>query len=216
MNFILYELSTIIMVMPPENPSPDYNFIMSGGRPVKKSALGGLLPRGTSTLQRVLIFIIIAGVLITIAALVFSFIFGGKTSNTDKLVGIAAQQTELARVAAIGEKEAVGVDAKNLASTVSLSLISGQQQLLEVIKAQGHKIKPQELSAAKDEKTDQQLTAAGQSNRFDETFTEVMQAGLSNYQKDLNEAYNASSSKTEKQALENLYNQVKLLTKTEE
>jgi len=198
------------MLMPPQNPNPDYNFIMDNSRPAKKS----LIPKGNSLLQRILIFTVLAGLLITIGVAVFSFIFSG-SDNTDKLVNIAAQQTELARVAAIGEKEAVGVDAKNLASTVSLSLISGQQQLVEVIKKQGRKIKPEELNAAKDTKTDQQLTAAGQSNRFDETFTEIMQTGLVNYQKDLNEAYNASNSRTEKLALENLYNQVKLLTKTE-
>ncbi len=196
--------------MPPQNPNPDYNFIMNNGQPAKKS----LLPKGNSTLQRVLVFAVLAAVLITAVAVVFSFLFSSKTNNTEKLVTIAAKQTELARVAAIGEKEAVGTDAKNLASTVSLSLISGQQQLVDVIKKQGRKIGSGELDGTKNAQTDQQLTTAGQSNQFDEKFTEIMQAGLRDYQKDLSDAHNASTSTLEKQTLENLFNQVKLLTKT--
>ncbi len=197
------------MLMSSNNPSPDYDFIMSSGQPSKRS----LLPKGASKLQRILIFIALVGILVTIGAVIFSLVLGGNNSNTEKLVAISAKQTELARVAAIGEKDAVGTDAKNLASTVSLSLISGQQQLSVVISKQGRKIKPQELNSAKNEKTDKLLTTAGQSNRFDETFIEIMQTGLVDYQKALNDAYNSSSSTDEKQTLENLYNQVKLLTK---
>lgn len=198
-------------MQPTQNVNPDYGFIMNNGQVPKKS----LLPSGKSPLQRILIVVIGGFLLLLVGIVVFSLLSRGQTSSVDRLVGIVAKQEELARVAQIGEKQATSQDTKNLASTVSLSLISGQQQLLTVIKKQGRKITAKEITAAKNTDTDQELTAAAQANRFDEAFTATMQKQLLSYQQSLNEAYKASSSRSEKQTLLELYNQVRLLTKAE-
>lgn len=192
-----------------DSPKPDYSFITNPAAPPKKTLLSG-----NSLPQRLLIAVAGFGVLLVIIIIFISVVFGGNTSNTTRLVNLAAQQAELIRVAELGAKDASSAETKNFASTVDLSLTSAQNDLTALISRQGHKLKPTELTAAKNSQTDTALTTASQTNRFDATFNQTMKTSLQSYLEAVKSAYDASASKSEKAALQTLYTNTKLLFDT--
>ena len=198
----------MLMLMQSDQPaSPDYNFIMNN-TPGKRSLFSG-----GSKNQRLLIMVAGAGVLVVVFGLLFALIFGQDSSNTEKLVGLAARQTEIIRIAEIGEKQATSTDTKNYASTVKLSMTSANNQLVDLLKDYGRKVQSKDLIVAKDITTDAALTAATQANRFDTVFTETIDKSVEEYQAELLQAYNAASSKKQRKALEAIYNQTKTFVK---
>jgi len=176
---------------------PDYDFIMNPAQAPKKS----IIPAGNSMKQR-LIIVAAGAVLLLIAAIVVIALISsaGKAGQAD-LVKAAQQQAEIIRVSKLGLDRARGSSAKNLATTTNLSMQSDQTALLAALKTQGVKVSNEELAAGKDTKTDTALITAEQSNRFDEAFTEAIQAQLVAYQKTLKTAYDSASSTKLKDAL---------------
>jgi lipopolysaccharide export LptBFGC system permease protein LptF len=198
----------ILMLMPPQqyqqpNQNP-YEFILSG--PPQKPGFGG-----GSQKKRILIVAAGGAVLLMVFMLVFSLIFSGGKGSTETLLSIARQQSELIRVANEGAQRARGPQAQNLAMTTKLSLTSAQQDLQAYIKSQGIKVKQKELAAPPNSRTDAELTAAEQDNRFDEAFTALMQQQLTAYQAALKQAYDETSSRSGRQVLSDSHAQVELL-----
>lgn len=175
-----------------------YDFILNpdSGQPQKKS----LLPQKLGKKQLMLLG---GGVLIILMLLiiVLSMVLGGGPDNKQQLLGVVARQNELIRVSDIALKDARGTDARNLAMTTKLSLLSDQASLTAALKAQKVKIGGRELKAAEDPKTDQLLTTAAQNNRFDEAYLDFIQGELVEYQKSLAEAYQTTTSKNLKETM---------------
>lgn len=197
------------MLMQPNQPErPDYNFIFNSPQPKRSLIAGGSLK------QRLLI--VGAGSLILVMLLLigWSLLFGNTTSNTERLVGIAAQQKELVRIAATGLESASSAETRNFASTVSLSMASAQTETNALLSKQGRKVKEKELMVAGSAQTDEALTKAAQINQFDETFNNIIRTSLEKYQRDVKTAFDNSNSRSEKAALEKLYNSASTLAKT--
>lgn len=191
--------------MPPEqnqNPLPDYDFINNS--PSEQYTQGRK--------QRIRLVIIGAVGLVLFLFLLFGLIFSGGNGNVERLVGIVGRQTELVRVATLGEKGANATDVRQFAGTVRLSLTSAQSELRSYVQQQDRPIKTQELNGAKDTDTDKALTAAQQANRFDEEFTSIMSKQLAAYRQELREAFDASNSDKERQVLQGLYTKARTLT----
>jgi hypothetical protein len=182
-----------------QNP---YDFIMNAPQAPKKGWLPGI---GSSQKQRILVVIAGGVLLIIILLIVFSLIFGGSGGNTDALVKVAQEQTELIRISDIALTKARGSDALNLAVTTKLSLTTEQQPLLATLKSEGRKLSIKELNAGKNSATDESLAAAEQNNQFDQVFIQTLQNGIANYQKTLKQAYDGTSSKKVKQTLNEAY-----------
>ncbi len=191
--------------MPPEQkPNPDYNFILSGKAP-KKTLFGG------TKKSRVLVFVAGAGLLLVVIVVIFSFLFSGPPSSTEQLVPITAKQVEIIRLTKTGEEQATSLNTRNYASAIKLSMTSANKQLVTLLASEGRKVSPKELSAAKDTKTDDALTTARQTNKFDEVFIETMKKSILDYQRDVQAVYTSTGSKKERLALESIYNQTRLL-----
>lgn len=194
----------MIMLMHQENP---YQFIVDTDHNKKKP----LVPRGDS--KRMRIFIVLGGVLvllilgIIVAALISSAANAGKA----ELVKVAQQQAELVRVSELGMDRAQSTSAKNLATTVNLSLQSDQATLIASLKSAGVKVSAKDLALGKNPKTDTLLTTAEQSNKFDEVFTETIQTQLVTYQRSLKVAHDKASSKKLKQTLSDQFETAGLL-----
>lgn len=189
---------------------PDYDFIMNPGgsaKPVKNP----LVPSGNSMKMRIIV-VAVGAVLLLIAAIVVISLLGsaGKAAKAD-LITAAQQQTELIRVSKFGADRARGASAKNLAMTTSLTMQSGQAKLVAAMKKQGVKVSPEELAAGKNTRTDAALTAAEQSNRFDEAFTEQIQKQLVAYQSALKAAHDKASNQQLKQVLAEQFDNADLL-----
>lgn len=200
----------MIMVMAEHHP--DYDFIMNPGG-ANNAAKAPKLPSGNSIKQRIII-VAIGVVLLLVAAIVVISLLGsaGKAAKADLIIA-AQRQAELIRVSKFGADRARGASAKNLATTTSLTMQSGQAKLVAAMKKQGIKVSPEELAAGKNSKTDATLTAAEQSNRFDEAFTEQIQKQLTAYQSALKAAYDKASNQQLKQTLKEQYDNATLLTK---
>ena len=196
-------------MQPDQGHPPDFNFIMNPAAPQKKKLLGG-----GDNKQRLLITIIAGGLVVLVIGMIIAVIFGGSSNSTDRLVGLAQQQTEIVRVTQLAEDNNASVDTRNMARTVKLSLTSARKQTTALITEQGQKVDAKSLTAKADTNTDDALTAARQANRFDEAFTATIQESLKAYQKELSSIYDASGSDTEKALLQDLYKQTEILVST--
>ena len=196
---------------PAPQPSNPYEFITNPNQPKKKS----LIPSGFSKKQMI-IFAILALVIAMLLIVVVSSLLGGSgSSNKDQLLGVVKQQNELIRVSEIGVKKAKSVEARNLAITTQLSLISEQSELEAAVKALGVKVNAK-TAGGKDPKTDELLTKAEQANNFDAVFVEKLQADLTKYAKAVKIAYQNNSSTKTKASLEAQFNNAATLANFKE
>lgn len=205
------------MVMQPNNPNPappplnpqnmptennPYDFIINPGDQKPKRFK---LPGGNSKSQR--IFIVVSGLAILIFIFIIASSFLGQESKAQKeqLKDVVYKQKELIRISEIGVKKARSNEAKNLAITTQISLTSEQSELQTALKGLGVKTDAKSIGGP-DKKTDQELTEAEQSNNFDAVFLAILRQDLTDYAKNLQSAYQGTSSKNTKAALESQYN----------
>lgn len=190
------------------HPAPslrDYDFILQHGEG----------PRGTfnasgSKTGRILVVLGGAIALIIVAVITMSLLNSGNTAGTDMLAA-AQQQTELVRVADIGMQKAHDPATQNFAATIKTTLESQQKSTTEVLAKLKVKANPKLLALGANPKTDTLLEQAEQTNQFDTVFTKTITEQLTTYQASLKTAYDAVSSKSIKQTLNDQYRQVALL-----
>jgi len=193
----------------PPSAAPPSNFDFILNNTPKKSRIPSL--GGGGLKQRILIVLFGVLGLIILLVIVSSLLSGGGKGNTQTLIDIAGQQTELIRIADLGYPNTSSNLSKNLATTTSTSTKSALQSVTAILKKKGKKVTTKQLSIKKNTKTDTAFTTAEQSNQFDQTFNQTMLASLATYRTSLKQAYNGSSGKTEKQTLADIYNGVDLL-----
>lgn len=172
-----------------------------------------MFPGGSSKKGRIVIAVIGAALILIIGIIVSSILGNAGESTKNDLVTAVQQQTELIRISDIGIKDAAGAEAKNLAITTNLSLSSVQDDLQDLATKAGAKLEKRTIDAGKDEQTDKDLESAKQINRFDETFTEVMQEKLLAYQQTLKRIHEAAQNESSKNTLSELYNNASNLIK---
>jgi hypothetical protein len=194
-------------MQPDQGHHPDYNFILNPAKPAKKGFFSG----GGDKKQNLLIKLAVGGVSLLIVIILISVIFGGSSMSTDKLTSLAQQQTELIRVAALGEKQAVSADTKNLASTTRLSLTSAGQETVALVAKEGKKLSAKQLAATQNADTDTLLNQALQTNQFDTTFEQTLRKDLQAYQNNIKTTFDGSKSQSEKALLQKLYAQTQTL-----
>lgn len=198
-------------MQPNQDHHPDYNFIMNPAPKAKKRLFSG-----GDKKQRLLMGIIAGGLAVLVLGILLSSLFGGGSNSNDRLVGLIQRQTELVRVAELGQKDASATDAKNLAVNVKLSMLSAKNATTAALTKNGGKLNSKEVGLLKNTKTDETLAAAKQANRYDETFVSTLQSELTTYQQELSDVFEVAASQAEKALLQDLYNQTKVLTNTTE
>jgi ribulose bisphosphate carboxylase small subunit len=190
-------------------PQANYDFIFEDKKKPKRS----LLPGGGSQTMRIILVATGALALLVIIIVFLSLLSGSSKGTTEALASLTAEQTEIVRVSGIGITKARDSEAKNLAITTELSVETSQQQIIALLKKQGHKLGTKELNLKRSASTDTQLTAAATANTFDDTFIKVMTDELTTYRTHLKSAYDASKSKNEKSILADAYNGVNQILK---
>lgn len=195
----------------PQSPQNPYDFIMNPGQGPKKPWLP-LSLGGKSRKAR--LAILLGGALAALVLLLFLFsLFTGGNDISKQLLGLTQEQAEIIRVSAIAKDKARKTDTLNFAISTNVSVASSQQQFLAVVK-KDQKVDSKILDIKKNTQTDQKLTSAALNNNFDEVFMEEMQKELASYQRNLREAFNATSSSKTKQLLQSAYNGVDTLLGT--
>ena len=187
-----------------------YDFILNGNQKPKK----GLLPKGETPKQRVLLVVGGLGVLV-LFAIIFALIFGGGKGSTQTPLALAQTQNEIIRVSGIGGQLARDTTTQGFTETVNVTITTSQQQTIKYLSAQKFKIKPKILALAQNSKTDATLRAAAAAGRYDEALKTVLEQELSDYRTQVSAAYKATSDKTQKALYQQLFNQVTILIKNQ-
>lgn len=207
------------MLMPPQQQSgpsgqppygaPDpYAFIMNN-QPQKK---GGFNFNGAGMGARIALVAGLLIMLIIIYMVASSFLNKSSNDQTQRLLEVTQAQSELIRVSRIAEDDAVDLKTRTLAYNTRLSTESSQRQVKALLAKRGKSEKSvnKKLGATKNAKTDAALEEAKKNNRFDETFTTIINGQLVAYQKLLKSAHDAGSA-NEKTVLATSFESTKYL-----
>ncbi|HEX7368195.1 MAG TPA: hypothetical protein VF261_00880 [Candidatus Saccharimonadales bacterium] len=183
-----------------------FEFIMN---PQKSAKKGLLLPGGSFAKQLALIgggTVVLIIIIIVLASSVF-----GSHANLTPFIGVAQDQTELARVAALGVASASDSVAQNVAYTVDLTMTSAQQQTVAYLANNHKKIGVKQLALKQSTQTTQDLSSAQANSTFDSAFMDHIQQLLQTYASDLNAAYKTGPGPKGRQMLIQQYKGAELL-----
>ena len=143
-------------------------------------------------------------ILAIIAASAVSFLTP-KENSTKKLTAIVQEQQEIVRVADLADKSAVGVDLKNLAVNVSLSVATDATSLQKYLTTRNVKLSDAVLAGKQDAKTDALFAAAKLTNTFDHTAAYTLQSLPVLSPSSLNTTSQAENGKNARKELKNSY-----------
>lgn len=164
---------------PPPAPMPQgnpYDFIIN---PQNK---GG---RGFGSMKQRLMIVALGGGVLLVMIIVFIALIGGGGGNSTNLVSLAAQQNEIARIAAIGVEKSVSSNTKNLAITAQITIESSKQDTIALLQKSGKKIGDKQLTSSQNSEIDAQLSSAAAGGSFDATFNKILADKLTTYRANL-------------------------------
>ena len=195
--------------MPPVNNQ--YDFIMSSDKKAKKPGLS--LPSNNTTGKKIFIMMGLFGALI-IFFIVLSFIAGKGGEDKTMFLNLLRQQTELSRIAGLGAGEAsANQGLQNTASNTQVVVTSDKQLLNAALIAKKITIKPKEIAKSTNPATDARLASAKAAANFDTMYISILDEQLVDYQNNLQQAYDASKSKSIKDTLSLAYQHTQELKK---
>lgn len=166
------------------NLQPNFDFIMNPGKGSR-----GMGANGSSKIKRIVVFlggVVLLLILITIGSSVIKA-NAGKAGKS--VVDLAAYQTELKRVIALGNDKTRDSALHNKSLTATYALESDYQLTIKMIGARG--IKPPKDLATRyaGKQSDQLLETADKSNTFDTKYAEIYKEKLTKYKAKLSEIY---------------------------
>lgn len=182
--------------------SNQYDFIMQPGSAARRT-----MPFPVSSTNKTTKLLIVAAGLVVLVLLfgIVSSLLSKPAPSTADLIKAAQEQTELIRVAHIGDTNAVGATALNNALTTETTLGSANQQLLTYLAKQHVTVSAKTLALTQNKQTDAQLSSALAASTFDTTFEDILQLQLQAYQATLKAAYTANPGPNGRQLLSQQY-----------
>lgn len=196
----------------PTGPQDTSQFdFITGGSGLKHTPAAGF-GGSSSTGKRIGI---VAGGLVVLAVLIWVFIAVITKPvgvNTAALLAIAQKQTELARISQAPANNAVQQPTQNFAETAYLTMLTNQTAFTTYIADHGApKPSVKTLSATKNTQTDTDLQNAQAAGTYDNTYITTAKNQLTAYSQALAQAYASSKRTSERQLLQDAYNQAQLL-----
>lgn len=186
-------------ILSPQNNDP-FAFMMDNKPAGKKPVWGGF--NKSSLRQRIMIVVGGVVILIILVSVGLSWLNRSRSAGLNDLVATAKKQSEIIRIAALGEKSSHDSRLVNLAITTRLSLVSQQTQLLVLIKARGSKLNSSSLAAIKNKSLEDSLASAAKNNSFDQNFETTLKDELGQYQTLLSTAFKLNSGPKTRAALQ--------------
>ncbi len=151
-------------------------------------------PRTPISPKRFLLLAVAGVIIIGLIVTIFSLLFGG-SSNTDRLVGIAASQQDMQRWSLMAADNARTPELLNSATSLASVMGSDNTTLRAQIEKMNVKKVDSLVNKKLDKDTDAKLDRAIQNNRFDTELREVLNKKLVEYKKELATARKEASSK---------------------
>ena len=180
--------------MPPDQQN-QYDFILSNNSKPRRSLNFGKSPAAR-------IAIVVAAIILLIIAItvINSFLNKDTKAHTERLTEVAQSQSEIIRVSALAAKDGKSPGTRNYALNTKLSVESSQQEVKKLLAKRGLSDKGlnKKLAASKNTKNDETLKEGGLNNRYDETFTALVNKQLADYQKLIQTAFQSGSANEKK------------------
>lgn len=195
--------------MPPNQQNKQqpgqYDFIMNPEKPPKKP----LFVSTGSTGQKIIVVAVGLVLLIMLMVIVSSFLNKSANAQNDKLLGLAKTQTEIARVADAAKDKITDKNLLYESINVKLSVESSKQEIVSALASRGKKVKEKNLQVINPD-NDTVLAQGEQNGRFDDTYKQLLEQQLIDYQKQLQTVYDSSNA-TEKDIVSSANDQISLL-----
>ena len=192
----------------PQAPADPYSFIMDTQHK-KKS----LLPKDGSIKSRLLILASVGIVLIFAIIAISSLLGGGKENNAQLLTNLAAEQTEIIRIADLGIKGSTNPDTLAYLQTTKISVTAEQVKILGYLTLNKVKVTPLQLNAKLNKTIDAELVSATASNQFDEVVVTKIKESLKVYSANLSITYKSAGNPTSQKILSESFNSTSVLLK---
>lgn len=186
------------MAGPETNNNNQYDFILNPEQPKSNE---GIFGPDSSKATKIALVIVGAILLIILIAVFMNLLTRGSKQATNRLLGIAQEQAEISRVAAIGIKNARTDPTQGYANSVKLTIDTSQKDILALLSKRGVKVEAKILNKKQNQKTDKQLEDARLTNRFDDVFSQIVHSQVANYRSHLEAAYKDTTSTSEKDTL---------------
>lgn len=186
------------MAGPETNNNNQYDFILNPEQPKSSE---GIFGPDSSKATKIALVIVGAILLIILIAVFMNLLTRGSKQATNRLLGIAQEQAEISRVAAIGIKNARTDPTQGYANSVKLTIDTSQQDILALLRKRGVKVEAKILNKKQNQKTDKQLEDARLTNRFDDVFSQIIHSQVASYRSHLEAAYKDTTSTSEKDTL---------------
>lgn len=189
------------------NPNDPYDFILNSQKQPSPPIID---LAGASMFKRLLIVMLGLIFLIIIAVFAMSFLNKSAKQHDEQMFGIIQSQTEIIRVAGLAEQKIFDQELLFKTNNVKLSFGSSLAQLSSAMASSGYKINDKKLAASENPENDALLLKGEQNGTFDQTYEDLLNDQLENYQSKLQSVYEIATP-TEKTVLESSYEQVNLL-----
>ena len=194
--------------MQPSSPDPQFDFMLKNSQPAKK---GLPLPRLPKVAK--IILAVVLGILLLV--IISSVLSGRNKGSSQGIIGALARGQEISRVTTLTQQQLHLQDPETqaLASTVSATLASDNQQLTSYLATNGTKVSKVILATDTDKSTDAQLQTASQNNSLDDAYRAYLKVNLAKYATNLQSAYKSAGPKG-KAILKDSYESVQSLLST--
>ena len=172
------------MLMQPQSPSPNFDFMLKENQPGKRSLPMPNLPKpakiGLAVVGAIILLIIVS-----------SLLSGRNKGSTQPFVGVLARATETLRVTTLVQQQLTLQDPQTqaLAATVSAAIASDKQQIASYLAKNHIKASTSQLAVDTDKSTDTSLQTAAQNNGLDAAYVSYLKDALAKYETDLQTAY---------------------------
>lgn len=190
----------------PPPPSPDYEFIFKDEQ--KKPAAKFRLPLPNLPKPILLILGGLVGLMIII--IFYSLIFGGRTSNTEQIVGVIGRAEEIARVSDTVGRASQDSAIKNLAATTQAAMASDSATLTNYLKNAKVKVDTKKLKAYANAATDTEIQTAQQNNNLSAYYISYLKTSLTDYANTISQLYKNASVRS-KPMLQDAFNNAKTI-----
>lgn len=187
------------------NTSP-YDFILNPQKPSRAGKFGK-----KNNLIVTLAIIVVVVLVLMIGTTILLNTLAPKTLTKQDYIGVAQTQNELIRISVVARDSSVQQATQNLATTVDFTLLTQQQQTLQVLSKSGVKLGKKDLALKQDATTDQKFASAKATSTFDTTYTQIIQAKLNDYASTVKALYNKATSKKDRDLMSGFYSQTELL-----
>jgi len=175
------------MLMQPQNPDPQFDFMLKNNPQPKRGLSFPVMSRPV----RIAVFAVAAILLLIIIS---SLLSGRKSGGTQSIASVVAREQEILRVTQLVQTQQTLRDPGTtaLASTITSTMSSQQAQLTAYLATNHTKLGKLQLAADTDKNVDAQMQDASQNNQLDDAYKNYLEQALPKYQTELQSAYKSA------------------------